>query len=86
VAALSSPSYELTSRQLAILERLEHSQKVEVTDLSTILEVSEVTIRKDLQELEQLSLLKRVHGGAISVHRTKWNPSSNSSMTVTRSF
>jgi DeoR family transcriptional regulator, fructose operon transcriptional repressor len=75
VAALSSPSYELTSRQLAILERLEHSQKVEVTDLSTILEVSEVTIRKDLQELEQLSLLKRVHGGAISVHRTKWNPS-----------
>jgi DeoR/GlpR family transcriptional regulator of sugar metabolism len=40
-----------------------------------MLAVSEVTIRKDLQELEQLSLLKRVHGGAVSTHRTKWNPS-----------
>jgi DeoR family transcriptional regulator, fructose operon transcriptional repressor len=75
VAALISPSYELTGRQLAILEQIEQTQRVEVTELSKILEVSEVTIRKDLQELEQLSLLKRVHGGAISVHRTKWNPS-----------
>jgi DeoR family transcriptional regulator, fructose operon transcriptional repressor len=75
VTALPNPSYELTGRQLAILEKLEQAQKVEVTELSKVLEVSEVTIRKDLQELEQLSLLKRVHGGAISVHRTKWNPS-----------
>ena len=75
VAVLSNPAYELTSRQLAILERLEQNARVEVTDLSKILEVSEVTIRKDLQELEQLSILKRVHGGAISTHRTKWNPS-----------
>jgi DeoR family transcriptional regulator, fructose operon transcriptional repressor len=75
VTALASPSYELTGRQLAILEQLEQTQRVEVTGLSKTLEVSEVTIRKDLQELEQLSLLKRVHGGAISVHRTKWNPS-----------
>jgi DeoR family transcriptional regulator, fructose operon transcriptional repressor len=75
VAALPSPSYELTGRQLAILEQLEQTSRVEVTDLSKTLEVSEVTVRKDLQELEQLSLLKRVHGGAISTHRTKWNPS-----------
>jgi DeoR family transcriptional regulator, fructose operon transcriptional repressor len=75
VAALPSPSYELSGRQRAILERLEQTARVEVTDLSKILGVSEVTIRKDLQELEQLSLLKRVHGGAISTHRTKWNPS-----------
>jgi DeoR family transcriptional regulator, fructose operon transcriptional repressor len=70
-----STGYEITGRQRAILERLEQSTRVEVTDLSASLEVSEVTIRKDLQELEQLSLLKRVHGGAISTHRTKWNPS-----------
>jgi DeoR family transcriptional regulator, fructose operon transcriptional repressor len=70
-----SSAYELSSRQLAILEKLERTTRVEVTDLSAALEVSEVTIRKDLQELEQLSLLKRVHGGAISTHRTKWNPS-----------
>jgi DeoR family transcriptional regulator, fructose operon transcriptional repressor len=75
VAALNDPSYELTNRQQAILGRLEQTNRVEVTDLSAALAVSEVTIRKDLQELEQLSLLKRVHGGAISVHRTKWNPS-----------
>ncbi len=75
MAALSNPAYEISSRQRAILERLEHSTRVEVVELSAALAVSEVTIRKDLQELEQLSFLKRVHGGAISTHRTKWNPS-----------
>lgn len=69
------PSYQLNSRQVEILERLERFAKVEVHELAQLLEVSEVTIRKDLQELEQLSFLKRVHGGAISAHRTKWNPS-----------
>ena len=73
--ALSSPSYQLSPRQLKILEQLERLPRVDVNDLAGILNVSEVTIRKDLQELETLSLLKRVHGGAVSAHRTKWNPS-----------
>jgi DeoR/GlpR family transcriptional regulator of sugar metabolism len=68
-------SYQLSNRQLEILERLERFPRVAVTNLASALSVSEVTIRKDLQELEQLSLLKRVHGGAVSAHRTKWNPS-----------
>jgi DeoR/GlpR family transcriptional regulator of sugar metabolism len=75
MADMPSSSYQLNSRQLEILEQLERFPRVEVNNLAASLSVSEVTIRKDLQELEQLSLLKRVHGGAISAHRTKWNPS-----------
>jgi DeoR family transcriptional regulator, fructose operon transcriptional repressor len=75
MADMASPAYQLNPRQLEILEQLERFPRVEVNHLAASLEVSEVTIRKDLQELEQHSLLKRVHGGAISAHRTKWNPS-----------
>ncbi len=80
--ALSSPSYQLSSRQLEILEQLERFPRVDVNDLANILNVSEVTIRKDLQELETLSFLKRVHGGAVSAHRTKWNPSMENRLEV----
>jgi DeoR family transcriptional regulator, fructose operon transcriptional repressor len=38
---------------------------INVSDLSTMLNVSEVTIRRDLEKLEQESFLTRTHGGAI---------------------
>lgn len=66
---------DMSERQLAILAQLEATGRVVVADLATAHEVSDVTIRKDLQDLEQQSLLKRVHGGAVVTHRSKWNPS-----------
>jgi DeoR/GlpR family transcriptional regulator of sugar metabolism len=39
--------------------------KVDVNSLSSILAVSEVTIRKDLEKLEKTGLLIRTHGGAV---------------------
>ena len=52
-------------RHAAILERLMQFESVLVTDLAAMLNVSLVTIRKDLTELEKASKLYRSHGKAI---------------------
>jgi len=44
---------------------LNQNEKVEVSKLSDMLNVSEVTIRKDLEKLEAEGFLTRTHGGAI---------------------
>ena len=51
-------------RHQDILNRLEKEKHLEVLDLCEILNVSAVTIRKDLKLLEQKGLLHRTHGGA----------------------
>jgi len=51
-------------RHRLILEKLEKEKHLEVLDLCEILDVSAVTIRKDLKLLEQKGLLHRTHGGA----------------------
>ena len=61
-------------RKSKILDSLNKYGKVKVCDLSQRYEVSEVTIRRDLQELEEDELIKRVHGGAILNLNTKFEP------------
>ncbi|MGH4050735.1 MAG: DeoR/GlpR family DNA-binding transcription regulator [Clostridium sp.] len=61
-------------RKSKILDSLNKYGKVKVCDLSQQYEVSEVTIRRDLQELEEDKLIKRVHGGAILNDNTKFEP------------
>ena len=51
-------------RHQDILERLQNEKYVEVLDLCKSLNVSAVTIRKDLKILEEKGLLFRTHGGA----------------------
>ena len=51
-------------RHQQILDKLKKEKHVEVQDLCEILNVSAVTIRKDLKVLEQKGLLFRTHGGA----------------------
>ena len=50
------------NRMAALIE--EHSF-MRVSDLSDMFEVSEVTVRSDLDQLAQASLVDRVHGGAM---------------------
>ncbi|HHW49097.1 MAG TPA: DeoR/GlpR transcriptional regulator [Clostridiaceae bacterium] len=57
----------LNERQLAILNRVISSSKINVADLSKEFSVSQVTIRQDLKLLEQNGMLKRFHGGAMPV-------------------
>ena len=56
----------LPERHQYILSRLKKEGKVNVLDLCNDLNVSSVTIRKDLKLLEDKSLLYRTHGGATS--------------------
>lgn len=52
-------------RYQEILTRLRDDGRVSVTPLAKILNVSEETIRRDLKELEQSGLLRRIYGGAV---------------------
>ena len=56
-------------RQSIILELLIQHNSILVTDLATHLNVSSVTIRKDLTDLEREKKLYRNHGKAILIHR-----------------
>lgn len=56
----------LAERHQFILSKLKKEGKVNVLDLCTDLRVSSVTIRKDLKQLEDKSLLFRTHGGGTS--------------------
>ena len=53
-------------RQDHIMQKLIEENKVSSTELSSALAVSEDTIRRDLNELAERGLLKKVYGGAVS--------------------
>lgn len=57
-----------------ILTGLQESGSVAVDDLSERLGVSVVTIRRDLDLLEQQGLLRRTHGGAASIEPLFYEP------------
>lgn len=63
------------ARHRGILQLLENEGNVKVDNLSERFEVSEVTIRKDLAELEEQGLLQRTYGGAVYSHRSRFNVS-----------
>ena len=48
-----------------IVEKLEQDQRLSSTDIMEKFGVSEGTVRRDLNELEERGLLKKVHGGAV---------------------
>ena len=52
-------------RHRYILNRLTQDHRVHLTNLSKDLDVSTDTIRRDLEELDRVGLLKKVHGGAV---------------------
>lgn len=57
----------MNSRQNEILQIVNERKRVQVTDLSDLVGVSGVTIRQDLNFLEQQGYLKRVHGAAMAL-------------------
>jgi DeoR family fructose operon transcriptional repressor len=52
-----------------IIDVVRDRRAVRVSTLSDLLGVSEVTVRRDLEDLEHRGMLERTHGGAISTHR-----------------
>ncbi len=56
-------------RKQKISDLLKENGTVRVTDLSRLFEVSEVTVRSYLEDMEKKGLLSRVHGGAVSSYK-----------------
>ncbi|HJT92038.1 MAG TPA: DeoR/GlpR family DNA-binding transcription regulator [Mycobacterium sp.] len=53
-------------RRHAIMRALQSEGAVRVADLAAELDVSEMTVRRDLDALDAQHLLRKVHGGAVS--------------------
>lgn len=53
-------------RQEKILQYINKHERASVVELSEMFEVSKVTIRSDIDELESKGLLNKTHGGAVS--------------------
>lgn len=58
-------------RQHKILQILEKSPGVRVSDLSASLGVSQATVRRDLDRLSEVGQIQRIHGGAILTERVR---------------
>jgi DeoR family fructose operon transcriptional repressor len=61
-------------RRQEILARARNEGRVTVSGLASELTVTAETIRRDLTQLEQAGLVRRVHGGAISVDQQSLEP------------
>src|SRR5512142_760356 len=62
-------------RQAFILERVREQGGVRVADLVRALGVSDMTVRRDLELLQERGLLEKVHGGAASIEgSSKFEP------------
>ncbi len=64
-------------RLTRILTELQKSGSVSVEGLSKELDVSLVTIRRDLDTLESQGILRRTHGGAVSIEPLFYEPFRN---------
>lgn len=54
----------LNQRRVKILHLIREDGHAKVQDLSKIFNVTDVTIRQDLEALEQMGYIQREHGGA----------------------
>jgi DNA-binding LacI/PurR family transcriptional regulator len=59
------------SRHAQILDALAHHGTVRISDLTSLLDVTAVTVRRDITQLAAEGLLVKVHGGAAALARTE---------------
>ncbi|MBD5786900.1 DeoR/GlpR transcriptional regulator [Cellulosimicrobium terreum] len=63
-----------SQRQERILAEIRDQGAVRIADLTQELEVSDMTIRRDLMDLADQGLVRKVHGGAVAPHTTAHEP------------
>jgi DeoR/GlpR family transcriptional regulator of sugar metabolism len=61
-------------RQRKILELVLKNNEISVAEICNKFDVSEMTARRDLQDLEREGLLRRVHGGAVNNQGRSYEP------------
>ncbi len=64
----------INQRQAKMLDLLETEERVAVADLARMFSVSDMTIRRDLEGLEQNGAINRVHGGAVRAQSRSYEP------------
>ena len=62
------------NRRIVILSELYNRGSLEINSLAEKFNISEMTIRRDLSELEKEGLIKRIHGGAVIAHGPSTEP------------
>lgn len=72
-------------RKKQIMDLLLQNGTVRVTELSRLFDVSEVTIRNYLDDMEKKGLVSRVHGGAIISYKPYYNMSLNQRLETNQS-
>lgn len=63
-----------TQRQARIMAEIRRAGGVKVSDLTTLLGVSDMTIRRDLEQLATGGSVRKVHGGAVLTGTTTEEP------------
>src|SRR5580698_3598538 len=76
---MPAKSDNLVARHEYILQRLQETGTVSIDELRTTLGASIATIRRDLEDLESRSLLKRTRGGAVRIGPLFYEPFRNDS-------
>lgn len=67
-----------SQRRSTILSLVDETGAVKVSDLVDHLQVSDMTIRRDIEQLAREGRLERVHGGAVSSgRRARTSPASS---------
>jgi len=61
-------------RHRLIRKHIEEFEQATVSELSAMFDVSEATIRRDLEELDGRGWVRRAHGGAVRVERADQEP------------
>ena len=64
-------------RQKIILDKLNENDIIQVSQMTDLLDVTDMTIRRDLKELEDKKLLVRIHGGASKIDKARPREFSN---------
>lgn len=64
----------VTTRREAIFQYITDNGLASVSELSRMFDVTDMTIRRDLETLEKEKLVERTHGGAVPTNRGKFEP------------
>ena len=66
--------YPSSIRQSKMLERLRLQQFCNITELAEVFSVSDETVRRDVRQLAEMHLVRKVHGGVATLHETMESP------------
>lgn len=70
VFSMERGTYIPAERQKKMMEYIEANTSAQIRELAEYFHVSEATVRRDLDDLDQQGVLRRTHGGAIKMDRS----------------